>query len=106
MQPSSLTSLRKLLVGVVTCAPCLAVLGLAEPAHASTPTDYVTEIITPEGWELRSDRCPSSWRDLPTSYEIVTPSAWQRTARDEPSWGGCMCSELVVPAEWAQITAR
>ena len=75
----------------------------ASPARASTPSDYISEIITPAGWELHTANERCSWREVTTSVEIVTPAAWaQHSGREEPSWSGCSCSELIVPAEWSK----
>jgi hypothetical protein len=76
-------------------------LSLAPSAQASTPSDYLTEIITPAGWELRSSLGRCTWRDVSTSDELVVPEGWgsYRTS-EEPTWGGCVCSDLVVPLEW------
>ncbi len=88
-------------VGLAWSALVLAVSATA-PARASTPSYYISELITPAGWEIHSvnERC--AWRDVSSSAEIVTPAAWvQRSGREEPSWnGGCSCSDLVIPLEW------
>lgn len=70
-------------------------------AHASNPNEFVTEIITPAGWELQTAPGRCAWSgDLATSVEIITPEGWADGKRDEPSWGGAVCSELVVPSDW------
>lgn len=85
----------------------LTLLAFAAPAQASTPSEFLSEIITPAGWELHSsfDRC--SWNDLSVSDELVIPADWGPTRTgDEPSWGGCVCSDLVVPVEWRRAMAH
>jgi hypothetical protein len=85
----------------------LALLAPAAGAQASKPREYLSEIITPAGWELNdsSDRC--AWRDLPVSAELVVPRDWGRgRSGDTPTWGGCVCSDLVIPAEWRRELAR
>jgi hypothetical protein len=69
--------------------------------HASNPGDFISEIITPAGWELQTSSGRCSWGgDLASSVEIITPEGWADDGREEPRWGGGICSELVVPAEW------
>lgn len=70
-------------------------------AHASNPREFISEIITPAGWELQTSIGRCSWGgDLASSIEIITPDGWADNRRNEPRWGGGICSELVVPAEW------
>jgi hypothetical protein len=81
----------------------LAMASAAAPARASTPSDYISEIITPAGWEVRPTSEHCGWRDVAGSAEIVTPSAWSKhSGREEPTWSGCSCSDLVVPLEWGK----
>ena len=78
----------------------------ASVAHASTPSDFLTEIITPAGWELRTGPEHCAWRDVTSSGELVTPEGWGPHRGEEPTWGGCVYSDLVVPLEWRQAVGR
>ncbi len=97
-------TLRSLLRAGV-CA--LALAGITERAQATDPSVFLTEIITPAGWEVRSSGKHCSWAsDAATNAELVTPDGWRDTQAPEPSWtGSCMCSELVVPDAWASTAS-
>lgn len=84
---------------VATWVTVLAGAGLA---HANPPRiTFSSEIITPAGWETSDAQQQCRALELSTSRELVTPRGWSaREAREAPSWGGCVCSDLVVPAEW------
>jgi hypothetical protein len=86
---------------VVVALAGFAVQGLCSVAHASNPGDFMSEIITPAGWELRTAPGRCSWvGDLSTSPEIITPEGWSDAGIGQPKWGGSVCSELVIPADW------
>ena len=78
----------------------LAALASASNAHASDPSAFVTEILTPAGWELYGYWCGA--QDEPfSSAELRIPEGWGNpSTREEPRWGGVGCSEVVVPLEW------
>jgi hypothetical protein len=78
----------------------LAALASVSRAHASDPSAFVTEILTPAGWELYGYWCGA--QDEPvSSVELRTPEGWGNTStREEPRWGSAGCSEVVVPPEW------
>jgi len=79
-----------------------ASLILAAPVRAADPSAYVTEILTPAGWELLGVWCGEL--DEPfSSVELRTPEGWANSsAREEPHWGGYACSEVVVPRDWRE----
>jgi len=83
----------------------LAALASASRAHASDPSAFVTEILTPAGWELFGYWCGA--QDEPfSSTELRTPEGWGNpSTREEPRWGGVGCSEVVVPLEWKSAEA-
>jgi hypothetical protein len=83
------------------------VISNTAPAQASDPGTFISEIITPAGWEIRPaspKRCTTWVSDTVTDAELVTPEGWGDTRTPQPSWssGGCMCSELVVPEAWVR----
>jgi hypothetical protein len=83
----------------------LAGLASTPRAQASDPSTFVTEILTPAGWELSGRWCGA--QDEPvTSAELRTPEGWgNKSTREEPRWGGVGCSEVVVPLEWTRAAA-
>jgi hypothetical protein len=85
----------------ITCATAL--FAVASHARASDPSAFMTELLTPAGWELYGYWCGK--QDEPaSSAELRIPEGWGRTSlREEPRWGGYGCSEVVVPPEWARI---
>ncbi len=89
-------------------ASMFATLAMARVAHAADPSEFLTELITPAGWEARTTHGqPCGWdRELRASTELVTPEGWHDRVTTEPSWSGCMCSELIVPNEWARRGQR
>ena len=81
----------------------VASLSAAEDAQAADPSAFVTEILTPAGWELYGVWC-GVLDELATSAELRTPEGWGNTSmREEPRWGGFACSEVVVPFEWRAL---
>ncbi|HKU43849.1 MAG TPA: hypothetical protein VJR89_37070 [Polyangiales bacterium] len=80
---------------------CLVALGLGSShAAASDPSAYVTEILTPLGWELYGYWCGADDEPV-SSVELRIPEGWgSQSTREEPRWGGVGCSEVVVPIEW------
>jgi len=83
----------------------LAALASTSRALASDPSAFVTEILTPAGWELFGYWCGA--QDEPfTSAELRIPDGWGNpSTREEPRWGGVGCSEVVVPPEWKSAEA-
>src|SRR5262245_44544682 len=73
----------------------------ASHAAASDPSTYVTEILTPLGWELYGQSCGAEDRpDI--SVELRIPDGWGHSSnREEPRWGGGGCSEVILPIEWS-----
>jgi hypothetical protein len=95
-------------VGLVRALLVCAALGPSAVAHASDPSAFLSEIITPAGWEVRTNAKRCTWsNEVGTSGELVTPDGWRDARAQEPSWsGGCMCSELVVPDAWVSTTTE
>jgi hypothetical protein len=78
----------------------------ASTAHAADPHAYVSEIITPAGWELQSTARACWWEREGSSAELVTPKGWDEAkSREMLTWSGCVCSDLVEPAEWHRMRA-
>jgi hypothetical protein len=76
------------------------------PAHAADPNMYLSEIITPAGWELQVTAKACWWERERTSPELVTPKGWDdASSREMLTWSGCVCSDLVEPAEWHRMRA-
>lgn len=100
MRITSLALIRRARFGI-TCVT--ASFAFAPQARASDPSAFVSEILTPAGWELRGYWCGK--QDEPsTSAELRIPEGWGRPSlREEPRWGGSGCSEVVVPPGWARI---
>jgi hypothetical protein len=49
-------------------------------------------------------RCSESDAEGP---ELMTPEGWgDRSSADEPNWNGSICSELVIPADWASVYSK
>jgi hypothetical protein len=95
-------------------AASIASLILAAPVRAADPSAYVTEVLTPAGWELFGVWCgerdepansvelrtPDGWTD---DSELRIPDGWASSAVSvEHRWGGFACSEVVVPLEWLE----
>lgn len=96
----------------VLCATLGSLAGLlaaTQPAHASDPSSFLSEIITPAGWEIRTPakRCGAD-AELAGGGELVIPDGWREPRVSAgPSWtGSCMCSELVVPEAWAHAVQQ
>lgn len=89
------------LLGVLAAA---AMWSAANAAHAEPMGAALSsEIITPAGWETSRTAEECDPVDLGTSREIVTPQGWApRERHEKPTWSGCVCSDLVVPAEWRE----
>jgi hypothetical protein len=85
-------------------AAIVVILAGGASASASDPSVYVSEILTPAGWELYGVWCGD--QDEPaSSSELRTPDGWgNASSREEPRWGGYGCSEVVVPPDWNRFT--
>jgi hypothetical protein len=78
----------------------LALGGLTLSLDSAHARDYMSEIITPSGWEPRPVQCAAPKGTSRT--ELMTPVAWGDVASSgDVSWDAPMCSELVVPADWS-----
>lgn len=75
---------------------------MAGSVRAADPSAYVTEILTPAGWELLGVWC-GALDEPASSAELRTPDGWANSSpREEPRWGSFACSEVVVPPEWLE----
>lgn len=87
-------------------AALIVSLGGTPRAHASDPSAFVSEILTPAGWELYGMWC-SGVDELVSSAELRIPDGWGNpTSREEPRWGSFTCSEVVVPTEWRALSLQ
>ena len=98
-------------LGRALCGLLLALgvqLASLSVALAADTGDLFSEIITPKGWERRPCEMEAcGWiGDVATSYEIVVPRGWSDSRASEASWGGRVCSELVVPEAWHRKGVR
>jgi hypothetical protein len=100
MSITTLALIRRAQLGI-TCAT--AAFAITPQARASDPSAFVSEILTPAGWQLHGHWCAK--QDEPaSSAELLIPEGWNRPSlREEPRWGGSGCSEVIVPPEWARI---
>jgi hypothetical protein len=73
-------------------------LSLGSTPGAAHARDYMSEIITPAGWEPRPVQCAAPKGS--SRVELMTPVGWGDAASSDVSWDAPMCSELVVPADW------
>jgi hypothetical protein len=65
-----------------------------------------SELLTPAGWEGGASVERSN---APTAEdELLVPSGWGDGLSDaaRSRWGGSLCSELIVPVDWARIIPR
>ena len=109
MNPRARVSLSRLVAGSFWTACCALSLGILaiEKAHAADPSDFVTEIITPSGWELVAAQRACWWEPETESVEIVTPKGWDDArSREVLTWSGYVCSDLVEPADWHRARAK
>jgi hypothetical protein len=71
-------------------------------AHAS---DYMSEILTPPGWEQGAMKCTPV--EPAGHFELMTPVGWTDGASaSDSTWGAPTCSELVVPRDWTAYARR
>ena len=110
-QPPLPTACVRLPLGHALCGLGLVLvlqLSWQSAALAADTGDLFSEIITPKGWERRpSEMEACGWiGDVSTSYEIVVPRGWSDSRAGEASWGGRVCSELVIPEAWHRKGVR
>jgi hypothetical protein len=86
-------------------AAWLPVIGLIlATATARADTVARSELLTPTGWEANGPAAHSGDSD----DGLLVPAGWDdahgggTTRAGAPQWSVPLCSELVVPADWAQ----
>jgi hypothetical protein len=93
---------------IASCASGLLslwVVGADVATVQASATIRRSELLTPIGWEPPVGDRPSA---PGAEDELLVPIGWGDGSSDAArgQWGGSLCSELVVPADWARTSPR